>query len=97
MGEGGAFTIAMQDSNDASRSASAHGVYLKLVQNELIQFSWSGNCDASETSLVTVSLREVEGGTELTLRHERFSTELSRDRHQQGWSNALDKLCAVWN
>jgi hypothetical protein len=43
-------------------------------------------------TLVTISLRAVEGGTELTLRHERLATEELRQSHAMGWGGCLDLL-----
>jgi hypothetical protein len=41
---------------------------------------------------VTVMLKDVDGGTELTLTHERFDSERSRDGHAPGWERALVNL-----
>jgi hypothetical protein len=41
---------------------------------------------------VTIELRTVKGGTELTLIHEKISTQKSRDGHLWGWTNCLEKL-----
>jgi len=41
---------------------------------------------------VTVALKDVEGGTELTLTHERFASEELRDRQESGWTSILSKL-----
>lgn len=71
------------------------GQYRKVVPNELLQFTWSRDHDPAEVSLVTVWLRDVEGGTEIRLRHEQFATEASRDNHQHGWTVALPKLAEV--
>jgi uncharacterized protein YndB with AHSA1/START domain len=71
------------------------GHYRKVVPNELLQFTWSQDRDPSEVSLVTISLRDVEGGTEIKLRHEQFATEASRDSHQHGWSDLLPQLAKV--
>ena len=45
---------------------------------------------------MTVLLRPVGEGTELTLIHERFFDEAARDGHREGWSGALDKLEALF-
>jgi uncharacterized protein YndB with AHSA1/START domain len=77
---------------DMSHTASIRGVYRQVVPNELLQFTWFGDWDPSEVSLVTVSLKDVEDGTEVTVNHEQFATELSRDKHQHGWGGSLAKL-----
>jgi uncharacterized protein YndB with AHSA1/START domain len=77
---------------DASKRVAALGVYQRIVKDELLEFTWRGDWEGCETSLVTVSLKDVEGGTELTLRHERFATEASRNSHEKGWTGSFEKL-----
>ena len=76
---------------DAQRTAAV-GHYTKIVPDELLQFTWSPDWNLGEESLVTVSLKDVTGGTEITIVHENFNTEASRDGHNQGWMGCLDKL-----
>jgi uncharacterized protein YndB with AHSA1/START domain len=76
--------------------AVATGNYTKVVPNELLQFTWTTNWSPGEDSIVTVSLKDVDGGTEITILHENFNTEASRDGHNQGWAGCLDKLAALY-
>ncbi len=76
---------------DAQRTAAV-GHYTKIVPDELLQFTWSPDWNLGEESLVTVSLKDVTGGTEITILHENFNTEASRDGHNKGWMGCLDKL-----
>jgi uncharacterized protein YndB with AHSA1/START domain len=78
-----------------SQNTAAFGHYTKVVSNELLQFTWSSNWQPGEDSLVTVSLKDVDDGTEITILHENFNTEQSRDGHHQGWAGCLDKLTAM--
>jgi uncharacterized protein YndB with AHSA1/START domain len=78
-----------------SRKAAAHGTYTQLVPNELLQFTWFPSWNPSEESLVTVSLKDAEGGTEVTILHERFTSEGSRDGHNKGWAGCLAKLATT--
>jgi uncharacterized protein YndB with AHSA1/START domain len=71
------------------------GVYREVVENEKLVLSWRWASAPEEESLLTVLLRPVEGGTELTLIHERFVDEAARDGHREGWGGALDKLVAL--
>ena len=43
-------------------------------------------------SLVTIQIKADGTGTLLTLTHEQFVDADARDRHQHGWTGALDKL-----
>src|SRR5665213_1842303 len=62
-------------------SSVATGRYTQVVPNELLQFTWSPDFNPGEESLVTASLRDVHDGTEITVRHEKFLSEASRDAH----------------
>lgn len=44
--------------------------------------------------LVTLEFKARGKQTELTLRHEKFASEESRDRHHDGWNHCLDQLAA---
>lgn len=96
---GGAYSIEMERScdetyaNDPSKPpAGTQGRYTEIVPNEKIAFTWNGAWNPSEQTLVTVALRDVPGGTEVLLTHERFDTLESKARHEHGWSGSLDKL-----
>jgi uncharacterized protein YndB with AHSA1/START domain len=102
---GGEYRIAVDPTPEAAasaaiseseqRHAAAVGSYTKIVPNELLQFSWSPNWNLGEQSLVTLTFKDVEGGTELTLLHENFNTEESRDGHNKGWAGSFDKLARI--
>lgn len=92
---GGAYSCEMQgrpDGSDENHRAKASGVYKRIIPNELLSFTWHGDWEPSEETLVTIQFRDVAEGTEVTLTHERFATENSRNGHQQGWTSILDKL-----
>lgn len=77
-----------------TRQAVANGTYTKIVPNELIQFTWLPSWNPGEESTVTVLLKDVDGGTEVTILHERLISEGSRDGHSKGWEGCLAKLAA---
>ncbi len=55
-------------------------------------FTWRWDADATET-LVTVTFADsADGGTILTIVHERFDTADEAAGHEQGWSDCLDRL-----
>jgi len=93
--EGGEFEIQMSVPVASPDLFVARGTYRRVAPNSLLQFTWSTNCSPAETSLVTISFEDVEGGTRLTLKHEQFATEDSRDRHEQGWGGSLTKLAGL--
>ena len=91
---GGAYSIAMESCEDKGAS-KATGRYLQVNPYDLLQFTWEGSWVPGEESLVTIHLRDVEGGTEIKLIHDRFNTKESRDGHNKGWSGILDHLVEV--
>jgi uncharacterized protein YndB with AHSA1/START domain len=56
-------------------------------------WQWEGEGDQANT-LVTLTLRDLGGKTELTLRHEGLRTVENRDGHGKGWNSAMNKLAA---
>jgi uncharacterized protein YndB with AHSA1/START domain len=90
---GGHYRLKMID-----RDGDAHvmyGAYREIVENRKIVFTWSGKDRFEDVTLVTIELRAVKAGTELTLTHERFPNQLLCDQHNGGWSGCLDTLARV--
>ena len=91
---GGAYSIAME-SCEGKGASKATGRYTKVNPYDLLQFTWEGSWVPGEESLVTIHLRDVDGGTEIKLIHDRFLSKESRDGHNQGWMGILDHLVEV--
>ena len=91
---GGRFRVVFR-TEDGERHDS-RGEYREGVPDERLVFTWHWESTPERESLVTVLLRPVGEGTELTLIHERFFDEAARDGHREGWSGALDKLEALF-
>lgn len=94
---GGSFRLRMKgDMKGMAYDVAIGGVYQKIIPNTLLSFTWAFEDEERKKtvghSLVTVSLKEVPGGTELTLIHERIATPERREGHTQGWISCLDKL-----
>ncbi len=95
---GGQYKIDMSGAQGAvggsgrSGHAAVSGRYVKVVPYDLLQFTWTGSWNPDEETLVTIKLRDVDGGTELKLTQERFMTETSRAQHEQGWAVPLEKM-----
>lgn len=67
------------------------GEYRDVVPMQKLSFTWVDQRQRRE-SLVTVTLRPVASGTQLTLEHERLLDEAERDQCIEGWTGALAKL-----
>jgi uncharacterized protein YndB with AHSA1/START domain len=68
------------------------GVYRQIVPNRKLVFSWAWESTPERESLVTIEIKPTDQGCELTLTHERFVDEATRDRHEQGWTGSLGRL-----
>ena len=87
---GGRYRVVMRGKDGEEHRVS--GAYREIVQNELLVFSWAWESTPERESLVTVTLKAKDGGTDLTLLHEQFFDEDARNQHSEGWSSSLDKL-----
>ena len=73
------------------------GEYLTVERPERLVFTWfwkkgdTGDL-ADHEMLVTIELRAVGGGTELTLIHERMPSAEQAESHRGGWTSGLDNL-----
>jgi uncharacterized protein YndB with AHSA1/START domain len=72
------------------------GTYREVIANEKLVFTWAWRSTPERESLVTVQLRPDGNGTLLTLTHEQFFDEPARERHLSGWTEALNKLAALF-
>ena len=85
---GGKFRIVMQHGRG---DADHWGEYLAIDPPSLLSFTWiSANTDL-QSSVVTIELREADGGTELTLTHRRLPPDKVAS-HTKGWSDIVRKL-----
>ena len=81
--------------NPEGEEMTCLGEYRELQPGKKVVFTWQWQDDEDweeHNSVVTVELRDCDGGTELRLTHEQLPNEASRDGHTGGWNSALDKL-----
>ncbi|WP_085931038.1 SRPBCC family protein [Desulfitobacterium hafniense] len=71
-----------------------YGRFLRLMPGQLVELTWLTGAEGTKgaETVVTVELKEVEGGTILRLNQAGFSDEESRDRHEQAWPLVLAQL-----
>ncbi|MGH7532726.1 MAG: SRPBCC family protein [Gemmatimonadales bacterium] len=90
---GGKYRICMRSPDGVDHWLQ--GTYREVVHPERLVFThmWT---DAHGTpgpeTLVTVTLVEHAGKTELTLRQTGFPSDGSRDGHRDGWTSTFDRL-----
>jgi uncharacterized protein YndB with AHSA1/START domain len=87
---GGRFRIVATSPDGEEHHVS--GAFREVVPNEKLVYTWAWRSTPERESLVTVEFKRDGSGTLLTLTHAQFFDEAARDRHQFGWSGALDKL-----
>ena len=68
------------------------GVYREIIPNEKLVFTWAWKSTPERESLVTLTFKRDGDGTLMTLLHEKFFDDDARDRHQVGWTTAMQKL-----
>ena len=87
---GGRFRILMINARGEEFDLS--GVYREVVASRRLVMTWGWKNQPGHESLVTVTLRAANPGTQLELRHEQYVDMEDQPTHEQGWNGALDKL-----
>src|SRR5947208_1412195 len=85
---GGRFSVVFRLLNGDEHNPT--GVYREVTPGRTLAFTW--DLPGAAQSLVTFRLEPIDGGTELTLTHERLPDEAARASHERGWIGLLDKL-----
>jgi uncharacterized protein YndB with AHSA1/START domain len=72
----------------------AHGVYAEINPPErlVFSFSWDEDGERGNDTLITVTLKEAGDGTRLTFHQAFFDTVETRDSHEEGWGECMDRL-----
>jgi uncharacterized protein YndB with AHSA1/START domain len=93
---GGTYRIAMR--RKEGDVWTVRGVYRDVQPGKRLSMTWiweeDNPADEQET-LLTIDLAPHGSGTELTLTHEQFRSEESRNNHEFGWNSMLDKMEAL--
>jgi uncharacterized protein YndB with AHSA1/START domain len=88
---GGRYRFVMNLSD--GRTVPVAGMFKAIDPPARFVFTWGWEGEVQQT-LVTVTLRDLNGKTELTLRHEGLETLTNNRDHEKGWNSALNKLAA---
>ena len=79
-------------------TSALEGEYLVVEPNHRLVFTWSHvqetpeGVQATPTSQVSVTFRQIEGGAEINLRHERIQTDGARANVSHGWNGSFTRL-----
>lgn len=89
---GGRFRVVLRE--DTGERHEVGGSYAEVTPGEGLVFTWAWHSMPERQSRVTIRLRPVAEGTELTLVHDRFADEATATRHRRGWTESLERLGA---
>ncbi len=88
---GGKYRIEMINPNN--ESFIVFGQYVKINPYEQLIFTWQWEHDKDNiNSLITIDLTDINGQTNLTLKHEKLESQESVDHHTQGWNGCISQL-----
>jgi uncharacterized protein YndB with AHSA1/START domain len=91
--------IGSCDESDAPKDYEwiMQGEFQEIVPPARLVFTWTVNHpgEAADEELVTVTFAEVEGGTEVTIKHEGIATTVLRDGTEKGWTELLERQAVV--
>ena len=74
------------------------GVYRSILRPSTIAFSWiiePPDEHAGIESEVTVTITAMSDGTELHIRHAKWTRDDATQRHSEGWRGAMDQLARL--
>lgn len=83
---GGRFRIA-----SVTAELAVGGEYVEVDAPGRLVHTWRWDGDDEET-LVTLTFLTVDGGTGITILHERFSDPETAEQNAAGWNSCLDRL-----
>jgi uncharacterized protein YndB with AHSA1/START domain len=88
---GGGYRVHMEGADGTPYCL--RGEFREMIPGERLVYTWHWETDPPESeTLVTVTLRDVGGRTELTLVHSGFQEEQARSGHGSGWNSCMEKL-----
>lgn len=93
---GGAWRTCIR--NAEGQDHCLRGVYREVSPPHRLCFTWAWEAGefADRETVVTLEFHAAEGGTELRLTQEGFTSRDMRDKHEGGWSSALVCLGQVY-
>jgi glutathione S-transferase len=92
---GGRYRIEMHAKTGAVHVVT--GEFKEIVAPERLVFTWGwlNGTGRNPETIVTVTFRPSEGGTDLTLEQQGFASEEFRENHRAGWTSSWSGLDAL--
>lgn len=96
---GGAFRISMiATEGEMAGTHTCYGRFLELDPHDRIVHTWAwegdGEAMSGTDSKVTLTFKDMEGGTEVTLVHAGLPNKEGVESHTHGWAGLLENLAA---
>ena len=85
---GGRFDFVMQGDEPHPHA----GVYREIDRPRKLVFTWSSSATNHQDTLVTVEIKPLGEGSEMTLTHEGFADDAMAALHNGGWNACLEKF-----
>lgn len=74
--------------NETADSAAIEGLFLEVVQNERLRYSWQWDKDGEVTE-VTVTFEPTDNGTIIAVVHDGFDSAEAVAMHETGWDSYI--------
>lgn len=87
----GKYFIAMKDMA-RNKIFKVFGTYKEILPDQKLVFTWEWEEPDQAESLVTVTFKDNNGGTEVKVLHERYVDMADEQGHREGWISALENL-----
>ncbi len=91
---GGSYRLRFRTLPGAEHECSGEFLVVDPPTRLVMSWRWQGGEEDPGESQLEMTLRAIDGGTELTLIHSRLHDESSRRSHEAGWTGSLGKLNA---
>jgi glutathione S-transferase len=90
--EGGRYRIVMRARDNSTYTVG--GVYRELARPQRLVYTWQweGDLMPGVETVITLTLSERDGGTELHMLHTGFPDATQRAAHHEGWNSTFNKL-----
>jgi len=92
---GGRYRITMQPPEGDVFHLAGEFVAVDPPRSLAYTFRWEEPHPDDRETTATISLRQLDGDTELTVDHGVFATQERLELHKQGWTESIERLRAL--
>lgn len=92
---GESFRVTLIDAEDAPFTQRGRILSVEPGESLVLEMAWEGGGFERETTRASISLRPVDGGTRVEVRHGPFSSPAALEAHRAYWQANLGRLARV--